>query len=45
MSFLVGNASTIQKLENGDAPAAIVSSWKAELDAFHKIRAKYLLYH
>ncbi|MBZ5699419.1 MAG: DUF1343 domain-containing protein [Acidobacteriia bacterium] len=44
MIALVGNASTIKRLENGDAPAAIVSSWKAELDAFRKMRAKYLLY-
>jgi uncharacterized protein YbbC (DUF1343 family) len=45
MIALVGNASTIKRLENGDAPAAIVSSWKGELDAFRKTRAKYLLYH
>ena len=45
MIALVGNASTIKRLENGDAPAAIVSSWKGELDAFRKMRAKYLLYH
>jgi len=45
MIALVGNASTIKRLKNGDAPAAIVSSWKGELDAFRKMRAKYLLYH
>jgi uncharacterized protein YbbC (DUF1343 family) len=45
MIALLGNASTIKRLRNGDAPAAIVSSWNEELDAFRKTRAKYLLYH
>jgi uncharacterized protein YbbC (DUF1343 family) len=45
MIDLLGNVSTIKRLKNGDAPAAIVSSWKGELNAFRKMRAKYLLYH
>jgi uncharacterized protein YbbC (DUF1343 family) len=45
MIALVGNAETIRRLKAGDAPAGIVASWNAELEAFRKMRAKYLLYH
>jgi uncharacterized protein YbbC (DUF1343 family) len=41
---LVGNAETMRKLKAGDAPAAIVASWNGDLEAFRKVRAKYLLY-
>jgi uncharacterized protein YbbC (DUF1343 family) len=41
---LLGNAGTVKKLEQGEAPGAIVSSWSADLAAFRKIRARYLLY-
>ena len=44
MIALLGNAETIKKLKGGAAPAAIVSSWNADLETFRKIRAKYLLY-
>jgi uncharacterized protein YbbC (DUF1343 family) len=44
MIALVGNAETIGRLKSGDAPAAIVASWNGELEAFRKMRAKYLLY-
>jgi uncharacterized protein YbbC (DUF1343 family) len=44
MIALVGNAETIRRLKAGDAPAAIVSSWSLDLEAFRKMRAKYLLY-
>jgi uncharacterized protein YbbC (DUF1343 family) len=44
MIALVGNAETIRGLHAGQAPAAIVASWSAELDAFRKMRARYLLY-
>ena len=44
MIMLVGNETTIKRLTNGDAPAAIVSSWNDELIAFRKIRMKYTLY-
>ena len=45
MIALVGNAETIRKLKEGDAPAAIVASWNGDLEAFRKMRVKYLLYH
>jgi len=44
MIDLVGNADTIKRLKNGDDPASIVASWNADLNAFRKMRAKYLLY-
>jgi uncharacterized protein YbbC (DUF1343 family) len=45
MIALVGNAETIRKLKTGDAPAAIVANWNADLKAFRKMRVKYLLYN
>jgi uncharacterized protein YbbC (DUF1343 family) len=44
MLALVGNAETIRRLGEGDAPAAIVAGWNGELETFRKMRAKYLLY-
>jgi uncharacterized protein YbbC (DUF1343 family) len=44
MIALVGNAETIRKLKAGESSAAIVASWNGELEAFRKMRAKYLLY-
>ncbi len=44
MIFLVGNAETIARLERGDSPREIIAGWKNDLDAFRRIRAKYLLY-
>jgi len=44
MIELVGNAATIQQLQNGEGPASIVASWNMDLEAFRKMRAKYLLY-
>jgi len=44
MIELVGNADTIAKLKSGEAPTRIVWDWEADLDAFRKIRAKYLIY-
>jgi uncharacterized protein YbbC (DUF1343 family) len=41
---LLGNAATIQRLQAGDSPAAIVASWQSDLDAFRKVRVKSLLY-
>jgi uncharacterized protein YbbC (DUF1343 family) len=41
---LVGNAETIRRLGEGDPPASIVASWKADMETFRKTRAKYLLY-
>jgi uncharacterized protein YbbC (DUF1343 family) len=44
MIELVGNAATIKQLMEGGDPAAIVASWEKDLEAFRKLRAKYLLY-
>ena len=44
MVELVGNAATIQQLMEGDNPAAIAASWNKDLEAFRKVRGKYLLY-
>jgi uncharacterized protein YbbC (DUF1343 family) len=44
MIDLVGNAATIKQLVEGVDPSAILASWNEELDAFRKMRAKYLLY-
>ena len=44
MIELVGNAATVEHLGNGAAPAAIVASWKKDLEGFRSVRAKYLLY-
>ena len=44
MIELVGNAATISRLTQGDSPAAIVAGWSGELEAFRKLRTKYLLY-
>jgi len=41
---LVGSAATIARLKKGDAPNAIVADWSDELEAFKKMRAKYLIY-
>jgi uncharacterized protein YbbC (DUF1343 family) len=44
MITLVGNAETIRRLKDGEDPASIAARWNANLDAFRKMRAKYLLY-
>jgi uncharacterized protein YbbC (DUF1343 family) len=44
MVVLVGNGETIKQLQEGRDPSAIVASWTRDLEAFRKIRAKYLLY-
>jgi len=41
---LVGSAATIARLKKGDAPSVIVADWSDELEAFKKLRARYLLY-
>ena len=41
---LVGSKRTIERLERGDSPAAIVVGWSSDLDTFRAMRAKYLLY-
>jgi uncharacterized protein YbbC (DUF1343 family) len=42
--FLVGSASTIDRLQRGEPPAQIVGGWAPDLDKFRTMRAKYLLY-
>jgi len=42
---LLGSQSTLERMQRGDAPAQIVTSWSAELDKFRAMREKYLLYH
>jgi uncharacterized protein YbbC (DUF1343 family) len=41
---LLGNAETVQKLEDGASPAGIVTSWQASLSDYDKTRRRYLLY-
>ncbi len=41
---LVGSASTVERMKKGDAPTRIVNDWADELEAFRKMRAKYLIY-
>jgi uncharacterized protein YbbC (DUF1343 family) len=41
---LVGNADTIQQLQEGSAPEKIVGSWAPDLAAFESVRRKYFLY-
>jgi uncharacterized protein YbbC (DUF1343 family) len=44
MIFLVGNAATIKQLVEGGDPVAIAADWNSELQAFRKVREKFLLY-
>jgi len=44
MIELVGNAATIKQFLAGEDPATIAASWSMDLEAFRKVRAKYLLY-
>lgn len=41
---LLGSAATLERIKKGDAPSRIVEGWEPELEAFRKMRAKYLLY-
>jgi uncharacterized protein YbbC (DUF1343 family)/CubicO group peptidase (beta-lactamase class C family) len=44
MMTLVGNANALNRLENGDSPQRIFSEEDSSLEAFLKMRSKYLLY-
>jgi uncharacterized protein YbbC (DUF1343 family) len=44
MIFLLGNTATVNQLVDSEDPAAIVASWKTDLESFRRVRAKYLLY-
>jgi uncharacterized protein YbbC (DUF1343 family)/CubicO group peptidase (beta-lactamase class C family) len=41
---LLGSARALEQIKKGDAPSRIVEAWEPELEAFRKLRAKYLLY-
>jgi uncharacterized protein YbbC (DUF1343 family) len=45
MIELIGNASTIQLLEAGEDPVAILATWDRDAEVFQKSREQYLLYH
>jgi uncharacterized protein YbbC (DUF1343 family) len=44
MLLLLGNAATVQMLEQGAAPEEVVRSWAADLAAYETLRRKYFLY-
>jgi uncharacterized protein YbbC (DUF1343 family) len=44
MIELMGNGATIERLVKSDSPASIAASWNGDLEAFRKMRRKYLLY-
>ena len=44
LALLVGNSSTISRLQHGDAPNRIFSDEDPALEAFRTMRSKYLLY-
>jgi uncharacterized protein YbbC (DUF1343 family)/CubicO group peptidase (beta-lactamase class C family) len=41
---LLGSAATLDRIRHGDAPSNIVAGWEEEIEAFRRMRAKYLLY-
>lgn len=41
---LVGSRKTLERIQAGDDPREIVAGWREELEAFRKLRARYLLY-
>jgi uncharacterized protein YbbC (DUF1343 family) len=41
---LLGSSRTLARIRAGDDPKEIAAEWKAELEEFGKLRAKYLLY-
>jgi uncharacterized protein YbbC (DUF1343 family) len=44
MITLLGSQSTVERLERGDSPKAIVAGWNGDLANFRAMRAKYLIY-
>jgi len=44
MVTLLGSQSTVERLERGEAPKAIVAGWDGDLAKFRAMRAKYLIY-
>jgi uncharacterized protein YbbC (DUF1343 family) len=45
MITLLGSQSTVERLERGDDPKAILAGWDGDLAKFRAMRAKYLIYH
>lgn len=45
IDHLLGSSATIERLKAGDAPSRIVLDGAAEVEAFRKMREKYLVYH
>jgi uncharacterized protein YbbC (DUF1343 family) len=41
---LLGSLSTVEQLERGERPRAIIAGWAPQLDDFRSVRRKYLLY-
>ena len=41
---LLANRETFDRLDRGDSPERIISSWAKQLEEFEKVRRKYLLY-
>jgi uncharacterized protein YbbC (DUF1343 family) len=41
---MIGSRETLRALKNGDDPRNIKQRWQASLEAFRRVRAKYLLY-
>ena len=44
LMILVGNAETIQQLQEGAAPEQITARWSSDLNTFDAVRRKYFLY-
>ncbi len=44
LGALLANAATLVRIEAGEPPDQIVASWKSELAAFERERARHLLY-
>jgi uncharacterized protein YbbC (DUF1343 family) len=44
MIELTGNVATIRQIARGQDAASIMASWNKDLDAFRRLRARYLLY-
>jgi len=41
---MIGSRAVLARIRAGDEPQAIGASWQPELEAFRKVRSKYLLY-
>ncbi len=41
---LIGSRATLAAIEEGTDPGAVSARWQASLDAFKRLRAKYLIY-